>query len=252
MFDLTDLHAHMPSSPEELTAAEVSLDAAYRDGVRAIRYTCRAALGESRAESAIFRQLQEHARQAYPALTLRTGWEILFPDCLGGSPGIERLPTIGGSGVLQVCFSETIAPQELYRALMTLRTRGYAVLLAHAEEIECLLSRPSLARMLADAGVLLEVDAGAVLGERGLRARGFCRRMLKEDMIHAIASGEDVSRRPESLLARCRHYVARHFGEALAYRLFCYAPASLLGLRDPEDLAAAEQFLTEQGGALLL
>jgi protein-tyrosine phosphatase len=84
--------------------------------------------------------------------------------------------------------------------LLRLRERGEQILLAHPERSPLFQRDPERLVRLVGAGVLCSITAGSIWGQFGKRARRFTLDILREGLVHDVASdAHDHQRRPPGL-----------------------------------------------------
>lgn len=90
----------------------------------------------------------------------------------------------------------------LEATIFELQVRGYQVLLAHPERSPVFLREPVRLRRLVEAGALCSITAGSIAGRFGRTVRAFTLTLLREGLVHDVASdAHDDRRRPPGLLA---------------------------------------------------
>ena len=93
-------------------------------------------------------------------------------------------------------------PHELYvpleRLLAELRAAGMTGILSHPERNQGILSDPSVLRPLVDAGCLMQVTAGSLLGAFGPQIQKFSEWLIEQQLVHFLATDAHgpKSRRP--------------------------------------------------------
>ncbi len=109
----------------------------------------------------------------------------------------------------------------------TILSYGFTPLVAHVERYPAL-DTPAKVAALIDMGALIQMNASAVIGSEGRRTAVWCKKLLKEDLVHVIASdAHDPSDRPPELI-QCAAHLERKFGEDRAERLLWTTPMNIL------------------------
>ncbi len=97
-------------------------------------------------------------------------------------------------------------PHELYfplNGLMhELAARQIAVLLAHPERNQGLLRQPDLAVDLVDAGCLMQLTAGSLVGTMGTHATDMAEWMITEGLVHVVSTDAHSPRTRRPLMSR--------------------------------------------------
>ena len=127
-------------------------------------------------------------------------------------------------------------PHELYfplePILKQLAKHNMVGILSHPERNQGLLRQRELLPKLVDAGCLMQVTAGSLVGGMGEACRELSQWMIREGLVHFLATDAHgpLSRRP--LLKRAYHEAARLTDEKTAYDLCVYQPGCVAVGRD--------------------
>lgn len=129
-------------------------------------------------------------------------------------------------------FSTRQSFQTIRTAVDTIMASGYTPIIAHAERYKCLTEDVARVLWLKQAGARLQLNADSVLGDTGLAAGRFCKKVLTEDLVDFIASdAHDVKFRGVHM-QDCIQFIEKKYGEERADRIFIHNPKQLF----PEDL----------------
>ena len=143
----------------------------------------------------------------------------------------EILP-LGKGPYLLAEFSYRHSEEHILHYIRLIQSYGYKPLIAHVERYPALGQSPSQIAALIDMGALIQMNASAVLGSEGRRQAAYCKRLLKERLIHVIASdAHDPSDRPPELDA-CAAHLEKKYGSEYAQALLRTNPLQILGLTD--------------------
>lgn len=142
--------------------------------------------------------------------------------------------TINHKNYLLVEFSDLIIFQNSTELFLQMQEAGIHPVITHPERNPLLLQRIHKLRQWVLEGTYLQVTAGSLLGHFGTRAKKFSLELIKENLVHFIASdGHDTQRRPPTMKA-AYEWMERHYSQALADRLFVENPrAALVGAAVP-------------------
>jgi protein-tyrosine phosphatase len=84
--------------------------------------------------------------------------------------------------------------------VMRLQRQGHGVVLAHPERAPALRRDRQVVRSLADAGVLMSITAGSLVGSFGREVRRYALELAREGLIHNVTSdAHDSAQRPPGL-----------------------------------------------------
>jgi protein-tyrosine phosphatase len=173
-------------------------------------------------------RLRDALREERLPLETRLAGEILF------EPGLEdlvseRCLSIDGEGsyyLVEVSMrEEPIGALESFRSLVSV---GKVPLLAHPERVSAFLDQPERLDDFLGAGVLLQVNAGSLLGRHRTGTQALAEFLVSTGRAHVVASdAHDTERRP-FLLEQARAAIAANAGEARARALVLDNPRALL------------------------
>ncbi len=247
MTKLVDLHCHiLPYVDDGALRTEESeqlLDMLYQQGVRIVCATphLRHKMFETPDDvvRAQFAELEAYAqRQGYSMrffLSREYHCDSLTQERLQAG---TLIPMGAGSAVL-VEFSQLHDYENILSWIKSLREWGYRPLIAHIERYPALTGSLDGVSALIRNGAWIQVNAGSVLGREGLRQAKWCRRLLKESLVHVIASDshDPIDRPPE--LDACQHYLRKKVGDAYTQALMCDNPIQILSTIEKETSSHA-------------
>jgi protein-tyrosine phosphatase len=147
-------------------------------------------------------ELRVHLNDAGIALELLCGGEI----STGRLPSLQReeLEALRLGEGLHLLLEAPLGPGlgTLPSATLRLRAEGHGVLLAHPERSPGFQRDPSALRRLLERGALCSITASSLAGRFGETARRFSLLLLREGLVHDIASDtHDTTRRPPNMRA---------------------------------------------------
>jgi len=136
--------------------------------------------------------------------------------------------TIGPSRYLLLEMPLSMPPIGLESLLYSLQLEGYAVILAHPERVRHFQQHPAMLEALMHRGVLLQGDAGSLLGQFGWWTKKAAQTLLRNRWIHSIASDAHDIKRRRCNLRPAYELVTRLSGEDEAQRLLEENPARII------------------------
>ncbi len=228
-----DIHCHLlpgidDGSPDWETSLAMAR-MAVADGTRTIIVTPHQLgnFSQNRGDSIrqLTGQLQEVLRQHKIPLEIMPGADVRIED--------NMLELLGSGEVLSLGDKRQHVllelPHELYFPLESLLTelnrRGMTGILSHPERNHGILREPALLPALVDAGCLMQVTAGSLMGTFGRQSQQLAEWMLGQGLVHLLASDAHgiKSRRP--LLGRALERVASLVDQKTAIDLCARNPA---------------------------
>jgi protein-tyrosine phosphatase len=136
------------------------------------------------------------------ALEIRSGAEIAMTRAAELDPGeLSRLTLGGGQWLLVECPFTPVATG-MDALVLDLQRRGHRVVLAHPERCPAFHRDRRPLEMLVQGGVLTSITAGSLVGRFGGEVQRFAMQLLREDLVHNVASDtHDLERRPPGIAA---------------------------------------------------
>jgi protein-tyrosine phosphatase len=204
-----DLHSHiLPAVDDGPRTLDGSLElarAAVADGTRTILATPHVNDDPRIGPELVAERLAElrpALAEAEIPLEVLPGGEIAIWRLVDLDDAALRAPALGGSPYVLVesPFSPVVGDFE--PMVLDLHARGHRVLLAHPERCPAFQRDPARLERLADAGVLVQITAGSMVGAFGSTVRRFTAGLLRDGLAHVVASdAHDAVKRPPGLTA---------------------------------------------------
>jgi len=148
--------------------------------------------------------------------------------------------TINGRRYLMVEFPDAQIPQTIDGIFRDMIGNGITPVIAHPERNALLMSRLSDMVEWIRAGCRIQVTSQSFTGRFGKAAEEGCRRLMRRNMVHFVASdAHDTEWRPPDLREAWR-FVSAEYGDHVAERLFTTHPRMTLTgqhlkCEDPDD-----------------
>ncbi len=169
-------------------------------------------------------------------LTLVSGADNhIAPDFVAGLRS-GHLLAIADSSYVLVEPPHHIAPARLEDLFFDILVAGYVPVLTHPERLSWIESKYGVILDLAAKGVWMQITSGSVRGKFGPRPRYWAERMLREGLVHILASDahNTTSRRPD--LADGRAKAEEIVGAEEATHLAVTRPLGILSNTPPAEL----------------
>lgn len=237
----TDMHNHAlfgvddgAKTKEDMYAM---IDRAYADGVRQLCLTPHFHLGyfghnTQRTDDA-FALAQEYVREKYPDLLLFRGNELRYSAGCAQWLTDGQCHTLAGSPFVLVDFSFGDSEYRISEGLFKLQGMGYVPIFAHPERYKAV--KLHHIRDYMDRGVLIQIDAGSLVGAYGLMAKLRSRAMLKKSLVDMIGTdAHDPRQRCPSLAEVCQ-FIEKKYDREYAEVLCCGAATAMLAGLDVRD-----------------
>ena len=239
MKDLVDIHCHiLPYVDDGALRTQESdelLEAQAEQGVSTICVTphLRRGMFETPDDKVVlqFERLKERAQAKGLQVTL-----FLSREYHCDSIFLERLKEnsvwpLGNGRYLLSEFSYGAPIEDIHFFIETIKDSGYTPLIAHVERCYNLQTTEQIAE-LTEMGARLQMNASSILGREGRQRASWCKKLLKAQLIHVVASdAHDQVERPVEL-AECAAHLERKYGAAYAQALLHQNPLNILNLTE--------------------
>ena len=87
---------------------------------------------------------------------------------------------------------------------------GYIPVVAHVERYACM-DRLSNVEFLKEIGAMIQVNADAVIGKDGFRAKGYTKKLLKNYLVDFVGSDAHGMENRVSHMGKCREYLYKKY-----------------------------------------
>ncbi|MEZ6058445.1 MAG: CpsB/CapC family capsule biosynthesis tyrosine phosphatase [Planctomycetaceae bacterium] len=183
--------------------------------------------------------VQERLNQEGIPLRVRAGGDVRIEEDLIGKIRRREVLTLADAGkyVLLELPHEVYIP--LDPLIQQLQSAGMIGILSHPERNAGIMANPRVTIPLVEQGCLMQVTAGSLTGRFGNPSREVSEWMLKEGLVHFLATDAHglKSRRPT--MRRAFHRAAEIVGHQGAVQLCCRNPQAVVDTRRVEDVIPA-------------
>jgi protein-tyrosine phosphatase len=133
-------------------------------------------------------------------LEVLPGAEIAITQLAELEPAELARLSLGGGGWLLIEPPFTPVASGVEGLLLSLQRQGHSVVLAHPERCPALQRDRAVVPSLVQAGVLMSITAGSLLGQFGGEVRAYAMELVRAGLIHNVTSdAHDGLRRPPGL-----------------------------------------------------
>ena len=237
---MIDIHCHIlpgvDDGPKDWDEALSLVRAAADDGVTGMVSTShvvdRLDASTERLYRDLFDELVARVRDAGIPMRLWLAGEI---HCQTAFDPASPLATFGANGkyaLVELPMGQI--PPDVNDLFFRLEIEGVTPILAHPERNGPLAQSPQKVQDLVRRGVLMQVNAGSLMGRFGRGARQAAETLMDHNLVHFMASdAHNTGSRPPTL-SDARDEVVRRWGEERARRLFIDHPLAAAEGRDIE------------------
>lgn len=173
-------------------------------------------------------QLQERLYREGLGIKLYTGSELYYRSGLIEELDQGTAETLADSRYILVEFDPMADYDYIRNGVYTLLMGGYYPIAAHVERYKNVCCKINRITELIEMGCLIQVNAGSIMGQYGGGAKRLTRKMLKQNMIHFVATDAHDTERRSPGLSGCAEYIGRKYGEDSGRRLFYDHPMCVL------------------------
>ncbi|MCM1345442.1 MAG: hypothetical protein NC246_16610 [Muribaculaceae bacterium] len=231
-----DIHSHILPGIDDgapnFDASMKMLRTAWADGIKKIIATPHYKPGHHNADPekihSLMDQLRREAEKEGIEAELYSGNEFYYHDGMFRKLEEGRAETLAESSYVLIEFGPMEGFGYIRGGLYEALAHGWRPVLAHVERYSAILGEPEKVEELIRLGSCIQVNAGSILGRTGMGAKQFVRRLLKEGLVHFVATDAHDTERRKPELSGCAKYISRKYGEACARRLFHENPMRIL------------------------
>lgn len=223
-----DIHSHIlpqiDDGAENFDMSMKMLQTANADGIKTIIATPHYKPGRHNASPEkiyfLIEKLCQEAKKAEIEVKLYPGNEFYYHDGIFQELDEERVCAMAGSSYVLIEFGPMERFEYIRNGLYEALTHGWRPILAHAERYSAILGKSENVEELIRLGSCIQINAGSILGKTGMGVRQFTKKLLKEHLVHFVATDAHDAKKRKPVLSDCGKYVSRKYGEIYAQRLF--------------------------------
>lgn len=109
---------------------------------------------------------------------------------------------------------------------------GYVPIIAHVERYMCMHEDLGQVEHLRKLGVMIQVNANAVIGADGFRMKGYTKKLLKKGLVDFVGSDSHDLKKRMNNMGKCRDYLYKKYDERYVDRIIEGNARKLLELRE--------------------
>lgn len=236
MAPLIDIHSHiLPGIDDGSQTLEQSMQmmqCAYENGIRGIILTPHFKVQHHNASpekiTNLIEMLQKKSIEAGIKIRLYAGNEINYHSSIADLLELQKVNTMAGSSYVLVEFNPMDSFERIRDGLYKTLSYGYTPILAHVERYENVCTHLDRIEDLIDMGSYIQMNAGSVMGNFGYATKYNARKIVREHLVHFIASdAHDMDNRSPAIL-ECADYISRKYGADYEKELFSTNPAHVI------------------------
>jgi protein-tyrosine phosphatase len=231
---MIDIHCHiLPAVDDGSASLDESLamvEIAVADGISHIVATPHIK-GEVHSPQFLQQQVADFnavlKKRGYP-LQILTGADVsaMLP------PGVLARYTINGGNYFLLEFPHSHMPRNASELVFQMLLAGLRPIITHPERNPSIIRDPELLFSLVDAGCLVQLTAGSLVGDFGADARDCASYLLRMKQVHFLASDAHSATHRLPVLSEGTKAAAAIIGEDAARSLVTTNPAAIIAGRD--------------------
>ena len=166
------------------------------------------------------KRLQEAIDNAGINIRLYSGNEIYYSDETQRELEEGKICTLAGSEYVLVEFHSTNPYSAICNAVYQIQGAGFIPIIAHVERYSDIVEHPAYVEELIDKGCYIQINALSVMGKYGFGIKLFSKKLLKNRLVHFVATDAHDIKKRAPRMADCRAYIQRKYGKDYADRIF--------------------------------
>lgn len=175
-----------------------------------------------------YRQLIQRLEEEHIRVKLRVSREYFYDSEFRKRLREGKVIPMGDFHVLLLEFGLEVPSEILPEASKRVREAGFTPLFAHVERYRAVQKDIELVKELMDVGTVIQINAGALLGDEGKLLKNVAWSLLRKGYVNVIASDAHGSRERTPNLRRCFNLLEKEIGRKNADILLCRNPEAIL------------------------
>lgn len=236
MRGIVDMHCHLIPGVDDGAATRRDvrnmLQMEYEGGVRTIVLTphYRKGMFEPSKEMVIKRAgyVAKEASELGLDIKLYLGCEYHANSDMVQEISREKRFRMNGGKYVLIEFSAAHTFFKVRNWIYELVQAGFRPIVAHIERYPQIVKKMEYVEELIELGALVQVDAGAVIGADGIKAKHISGKLLKKEYVHFIGSDAHSRGTRCPNLHLCEAYITKKMGREYARELFVENPQIIL------------------------
>ncbi len=178
--------------------------------------------------ASLIRELEEEMQKNGIPVRLYPGNELYYRSGLSEEIGEKRAVTLADSDYVLVEFNPMDDYDYIRNGIYSLLAGGYRPILAHVERYSKVCTGTARVEDLTKMGAYIQVNAGSIMGDFGLPAKLFTRKLLSRQLVHFVASDAHDTGKRSPKLSECAAWVGKKYGEDYLKELFYENPMHVI------------------------
>lgn len=174
------------------------------------------------------KRLQKSLEAEKIGIKLHAGSELYYRSGLSEELEQGKALTLAGSHYVLTEFGPMDDYDYIRNGIYSLLMSGYYPILAHLERYQNLCAKPSRVGELIEMGAYVQINAGSIMGKHGLGTKLFTQKLLKQHLVHFVATDAHDLQKRTARLSECAHFLQKKYGKEYKEELLCQNPMRVL------------------------
>lgn len=230
-----DIHCHILPGVDDGARNETSTDRMLRiaaaEGIDVIVATPHFAYGREKEEVEQIKRKYAEVRALWKKRggnkEMYLGNELFYSEGVIEALQDGRALTMNGTRYVLVEFPVYAEFSYVQRAIQKLQYAGYIPIVAHVERYEYLRKKGIMVELVR-MGAYMQVNASAINGKHGIFTKHYVMGLIRQGLIHFVASDAHDSRERRPEINRCAVYLEKKLGVSKTHRLLRDNPQRML------------------------
>lgn len=231
-----DIHSHIlpgiDDGSKDFSMSMEMLKAAAESGITQIIVTPHNKPGRHNASpekiDSLISMLEKAMKKNEISIRLYPGNELYYRSSLTEEIGENRAITLAGADYVLTEFNPMDDYDYIRNGIYSLMAGGYRPILAHAERYLKISGKTDKIEELMKMGCYIQVNAGSVMGSCGLSAKLFTRKLLKNEIVHFVATDAHDMKERSPQIDECAAFIRRKYGEEYMRKLLYENPMRVI------------------------
>lgn len=176
----------------------------------------------------VIQKLEKEISRSNVQIRLYAGNEIYYRSDILELLEEGRVCTMAGSSYVLVEFNPMEDFEHIRRGLYKVLSGGYRPIIAHIERYRNVCVKEEKVEELIEMGCYVQVNAGSIMGQYGIGTKNVAKRLLKEGLVHFVATDAHDTDRRKPDLAECVRCISRKYGDAFVKKLVYENPVHVI------------------------
>ena len=221
MHKYIDIHSHIlpgiDDGSKDFDTSLQMLKTASANGITSVILTPHNKPGRHNAGSlkidSLLNELEGRMADEGIDVELYKGNELYYRSALAEELMEGKALTMAGSDYVLAEFGPMDDYDYIRSGIYSLMTGGYRPILAHVERYSKISGRADRVEDLIEMGCYIQVNAGSIMGTFGLGTRIFTRRLLKEHLVHFVATDAHDTEKRGPHIRDCASFMEKKYGK---------------------------------------